>query len=25
VLAALLVLAWGLGGAPEPEPTRAPG
>jgi signal peptidase I len=25
VLAALLVLAWGLSGAPEPEPTRAPG
>jgi signal peptidase I len=25
VLAALLVLAWGLGGAPEPEPARAPG
>jgi signal peptidase I len=25
VLAGLLVLAWGLGGAPQPEPTRAPG
>lgn len=25
VLAALLVLAWGLGGAPEPEPARATG
>ena len=25
VFAALLVLAWGLGGAPEPEPARAPG
>ena len=24
-LAALLVLAWGLGGAPEPEPARATG